>query len=417
MTRGIYFGVDLHGHVNPTLGLIRELTSRGEEILYYSGEPFRERIEAAGAAFTTYKEPLGFGTHDAGGIETFLVTADFILSRSQKIVSSLLEEVQAWAPDYIVHDAFCYWGKELALQLGVPGISVFANFAYIDEMADVDPEFFMEYVLRAGNDPVYAKNKGKTDVYRKLEAKLSKIIAMKYGVHTTSIINDIFCGKEKLNLAPTSREFQLYGQAFDDSYVFTGYAIEPRTEPDDFPFEWLDGRPLIYIALGTIFNDAEHIYTKCIEAFGDQEVQVAMSIGHQVPVERLGQLPDNVIVRPHMPQLALLSRAAAFVTHGGSNSIHESLCSEVPMVVVPQSFDQFMGAIAVEKAGTGIFLQGEDWQPAEVADAVRRVRTEPAYQEACGRIHRSLDEAGGPARAVDAIFAHVAAERGKALQP
>jgi len=417
MTKGIYFGVDLHGHVNPTLGLIRELTERGEQIRYYSGETFRERIEAAGATFVAYREPLGFGTHNAGGIETFLVTADFILNRSGRIVDAVLEEARAWAPDYIVHDAFCYWGKELAQRLGVPGISVFANFAFIDEMAEVDPEFFMEYVLRAGDDPVYAKNKGRTDVYRRLEAKLTKVIAMKYGIHTSQVINDIFCGKEKLNIAPTSREFQLYGQAFDDSYLFAGYAIEPRTEPDDFPFEWLDGRPLVYIALGTIFNDAEQFYKKCLAAFGSGEVQVAMSIGHQVPPERLGELPDYIIVRAHMPQLALLKRASAFVTHGGSNSIHESLCLEIPTVVVPQSFDQFMGAIAVERAGTGIFLRGEDWQPSELAEAVDRVRTEPSYREACARIHRSLEEAGGPTRAADAIIAHAASERGKALQP
>ncbi|GFN33007.1 macrolide family glycosyltransferase [Paenibacillus xylaniclasticus] len=416
MTRGIYFGVDLHGHVNPTLGLIRELTARGEHIRYYSGEKFRDKIEAAGAQFAAYHHPLDFGTINAGGIDTFLVTADFILDRSRQIVGATIDEIQDWQPDYIVHDAFCYWGKELAARLGLPGISVFANFAYIDEMAEVDPEFFMEYVLRAGDDPVYTKNKGKTDVYRRLEAKLKQLLSVKYGVQPLQLINDIFCGKEKLNILPTSREFQLYEQAFDDSYVFAGYAIEQRQEPDDFPFEQLDDRPLVYIALGTIFNDAEHFYTKCLEAFRDKNVQVAMSIGHQVSVERLGQLPDNVIVRSHMPQLALLKRASAFITHGGSNSIHESLCLEVPMVVVPQSFDQFMGALAVEKSGAGIFLKGDDWQPNELAEAVLRVQKEPSFREACLRIHQSLESAGGPALAADAILSFVAAERRKALQ-
>lgn len=417
MARGIFFGVDLHGHVNPTLGLIRELTGRGEQIRYYSGEPFRARIEAAGANFVAYKDPLGFGTYDAGGIETFLVTADFILDRSRKIVDAVLDEVREWAPDYIIHDAFCYWGKALASQLGVPGISVFANFAFIDEMAEVDPSFFMENVLRAGNDPVYARNKGRTDVYRKLEAKLVKIVAHKYGIQTTRVINDIFCSKQPLNLVPSSREFQLYGQSFDDSYLFTGYAIEPRAEPTDFPFEWLDDRPLIYIALGTIFNDAERFYAKCLDAFADENVQVAMAIGHQVPPEKLGPLPDHVIVRSHMPQLALLGRAAAFVTHGGANSIHESLCLEVPTVVVPQSFDQFMGAIAVERAGTGIYLRGDDWRPADLAQAARRVRATPSYREQCARIRRTLATAGGPARATDAILAYAASASGWAIQP
>ncbi|WP_127529472.1 macrolide family glycosyltransferase [Paenibacillus kobensis] len=415
MTRGIYFGIDLHGHVNPTLGLMRELTDRGEQIRYYTGEQFRERVEATGAEFAAYRTPLGFGTTDGGGIETLLVTAEFILERSLAIVDSMLEEVRDFAPDYIVHDTFCYWGKELAARLHVPAISLFNYFAYIDEMADVDPEFFMEYVLRAGNDPLYTKYKGKTDVYRRLEAKVSQIIAMKYGIRTPQIINDIFCSKEKLNLVSTSREFQVYDESFDDSYVHTGFAIEPRAEPDDFPFDWLDGRPLVYIALGTIFNDAEAFYAKCLEAFKSSDVQIAMSIGHHVSPERLGPLPENVIVRPSMPQLALLRRATAFVTHGGVNSIHESLCNEVPTVVVPKSFDQFIGAISVEQSGTGIYLRGEEWLPSELAEAVRRVMTEPSFREASRYIHQTLEAAGGPSRGADAILAFAAAERGEAL--
>ncbi|MBW5446410.1 hypothetical protein GE107_10095 [Cohnella sp. CFH 77786] len=410
MSRVVFFGIDLHGHVNPTLGLVRALVERGEEVVYYSGEAFRERIEAAGAVFVPYEEPLGFGTHDGGGIETFLITADFILRRSRAIVEAVEEELRRLRPGYIIHDAFCHWGKELARRLGIPGVSLFANFAFIDEMADLDPDFFMENVLRAGNDPLYVKNKGQADVYRKLAAKLSKVVSLKYGVQTDSVINDIFCSKEKLNLVPTSREFQIYEQAFDDSYRFIGYAVEPRADGADFPFERLDERPLVYIALGTIFNDAAEFYSKCLKAFEDGGVQVAMSVGESVRPESLGQIPDHFIVRPYVPQLELLKRSSAFVTHGGSNSIHESLCLEVPTVVVPQSFDQFMGAIAVERAGTGIYLRDPGIRPEELASAVRAVRTVPDYRSACARIRRTLEAPGGPASAADAVIAFAESE-------
>ena len=35
-----WFCIPAHGHTNPTLGLVRELTSRGHEILYFSFEQF-----------------------------------------------------------------------------------------------------------------------------------------------------------------------------------------------------------------------------------------------------------------------------------------------------------------------------------------------------------------------------------------
>ena len=42
-----FFSIPAHGHVNPTLPLVRELTARGHRVLYYNTEEFREKIEAA----------------------------------------------------------------------------------------------------------------------------------------------------------------------------------------------------------------------------------------------------------------------------------------------------------------------------------------------------------------------------------
>ena len=58
MAKAFFLNIPAHGHMNPTLPLVRELVNRGETIIYYSGEEFRERVEAAGATFRTY-ESLG----------------------------------------------------------------------------------------------------------------------------------------------------------------------------------------------------------------------------------------------------------------------------------------------------------------------------------------------------------------------
>ena len=51
MSRIVFFSIPAHGHTNPTLGVVRELVSRGHQVWYYSYEAFREKIEAAGATF------------------------------------------------------------------------------------------------------------------------------------------------------------------------------------------------------------------------------------------------------------------------------------------------------------------------------------------------------------------------------
>ncbi|WP_195576561.1 macrolide family glycosyltransferase [Paenibacillus sp. 1001270B_150601_E10] len=404
MSRVVFFGVDLHGHVNPTLGLIHKLIERGEEVFYYCSDPFREKIEQTGATFRSYQGLLSFGRHNGTGIETLLIFADFIMDKCRNIVEALREEVRELQPDYIIHDSFCLWGKELAAELQIPGISVFSNFPFIDEMAKKDPAFFMDVVLLASDDPLYLKHKGQHDLYKKLMDKLSRVIGLKYGKPSMNVMNDIFCSKEPLNLVFTSREFQIYEEVFDDTHVFAGYEIYPREEPLDFPFEQLDGRPLIYAAFGTILHNLSELYQACFDALGDSKYQVVMSLGIQTDVASLGPVPDNFIVRPYVPQLKLLGRADAFITHGGANSIYESLCSAVPMIVLPQVFDEFMGALMVERSGTGIYLRDQRPTKEQLREMVEEVLENPLYREKCEWIMQSFKSAGGLEHAVDKVI-------------
>lgn len=55
-------------------------------------------------------------------------------------------------------------------------------------------------------------------------------------------------------------------------------------------------------------------------------------------------------------QQEMLSRADVFVTHGGSNSLHEAVLSKVPTVVAPFFGDQMLISHRVEDLGIGIPL-------------------------------------------------------------
>ena len=43
------------GHVNPTIALVEELIKKGEEVVYYCIEEYRNKIEKTGATFRPYK--------------------------------------------------------------------------------------------------------------------------------------------------------------------------------------------------------------------------------------------------------------------------------------------------------------------------------------------------------------------------
>ena len=51
MSKIVFFCIPAHGHTNPTLGVVKELVSRGHQVWYYSYNIMREKIESAGATF------------------------------------------------------------------------------------------------------------------------------------------------------------------------------------------------------------------------------------------------------------------------------------------------------------------------------------------------------------------------------
>ena len=52
MSKIAFFCIPAHGHTNPTLNVVKELTKKGHEVWYYSYESFREKIENAGGRVT-----------------------------------------------------------------------------------------------------------------------------------------------------------------------------------------------------------------------------------------------------------------------------------------------------------------------------------------------------------------------------
>ncbi len=107
----------------------------------------------------------------------------------------------------------------------------------------------------------------------------------------------------------------------------------PRVE---FPWDKLEGsdKPLVYVSLGTVFNDQPEIYKTLlagVHAAGARAVVAAgASYDAMLPVAR----PDDVVVR-FAPQVELLPRMKAVIVHGGNNSTNESLRAGKPFLAVP----------------------------------------------------------------------------------
>ncbi len=186
-------------------------------------------------------------------------------------------------------------------------------------------------------------------------------------------------------------------------HAFLGSAVRGQSLPADLR-EWLEmdpAIPLIYVSFGSFLSVRGDVLSRVAAALRSLPVRVAMAIGSADPA-LLGELPEHWLVREFLPQVALLEHTALSVTHGGNNSVTESLTFGVPMLVLPFSTDQFAGAAAIENAGVGKVLDPN----AASVDELRSMLCDLLAGEntsAAGGIGDELRETPGRQRAWQAI--------------
>jgi MGT family glycosyltransferase len=398
MAKVVFLIPPAHGHMNPTIGLANELADRGEEVIFFSSESNRRKVESLGASFRGYQDIGWYGDNrnldiESYGIDGLIKQAGLLLMGGKKVSEIMMDKVAAEKPDYIIHDSYGLWGKLIAKQLSIPAITSIPSFALNKQMVELDPDTFIKYMLRSDDSTQAAKILSTLD-------NLTAIFKKRYDIED---FFDIFISKESLNITYTSRYFQPYQETFDDSFRFVGASIFQRHELFDFPFDSISDQPLIYIAMGNVVTNHSEFYQKCFAAFQDRNLQVVLSLG-QADLPDSIKAPDNFIVRRLVPQLEILKRAAVFITHGGINSVCEGLYYNVPLIAVPFLGDQCMIAKRVSDLKSGIYVDYRKTNPEELRRAVDEVLQDPVYRMNSQKIGDSFRAAGGYQKAADEVL-------------
>jgi MGT family glycosyltransferase len=222
----------------------------------------------------------------------------------------------------------------------------------------------------------------------------------------------LFPMRDQLNIVFTARELQPPSSIIDDTFCFVGPSINPQLHREDFPFDALQQKPIVYLSLGTVHQGNRAFFSSCFEAFADYPAQFVLSAGRATNINELGTVPANFIVRTFVPQLELLQRADVFITHGGINSIHEGLYFGVPLILIPHQFEQLLNARCVTARGVGLIvdkqLRHKKVTAAELRQALQEVLTNPHYAQKAKEIQKLLRETGGFKQAADEIQSYLA---------
>ena len=363
MSKIVFFCIPAHGHTNPTLGVVRELVSRGHQVWYYSYNIMREKIESAGATFVScddYDMEQKLTPKDSVRVGKDLAFSTKILvDTTLALDDKVCEDMKRLKPDCIVADSMAVWGKAIAIKLGIPFVSSTTTFAFNQYSAKIMKQGIGELVRMLISMPKITKN------IKRLQDK---------GYPIKSVLDIIQNDDNTHTIVYTSSDFQPCADTFSDKYVFVGPSIRPATDKIVKTKE-----KLIYISMGTVNNDMMPLYKTCITTLADTEYQVIISVGNLVSIKEFGKLPENISVYEHVDQIAVLQVADIFLSHCGMNSVNESLYFGVPLLMLPQTAEQGGVAERVHQLGAGIKLKKTD--RISIQNAINKLLLVGSYKE------------------------------------
>ena len=369
-----WFCIPAHGHTNPTLGLVRELTEAGHEVYYFSFPQFRQKIEEAGAVFIRCDEN-DFEMEDKENSDRvgkdIAYSVELIVSSTLALDDLVAAKIAEIKPDLIVADSVAYWGKLAAMKYQIPFVSSTTTFAF--------NRYSAGYMKRGAGDLLKM-----LAAMPKISKQINRLKA--HGYPIKGFLEIIQNDNDTNTIVYTSKYFQPCADTFSDRYHFIGPSIRPVTQPME-----KTRAKTVYVSLGTVNRNPE-FYRSCIHALSRTDWQIIVSLGSDT--EEFGTIPENIELYPSVDQMAVLSIADAFITHCGMNSVSEALYFNVPLILCPQTSEQEAVARRAEELGAGLRLKTMTEE--DILQAVQTVLDTPSYKENAGTISDSFKASGGP---------------------
>ncbi len=111
-----------------------------------------------------------------------------------------------------------------------------------------------------------------------------------------------------------------------------------------------DGRPLVYVTLGTVQNRLPML-APAVTALAELPVRVLVAVGQDGDPDSLGPQPEHVHVERWVDQPRVLRHCDVVVSHAGSGTFLGALAEGLPQLCLPQAADQFRNAEGARRAG------------------------------------------------------------------
>lgn len=398
------------GHINPMTALARRLMQRGHQVVIFGIADTEERIRAAGVEFSLVgREDYPAGTlrrlddqlGQLKGLATFRFTVERVKNTARMILRDGPDAVRRANLDALLVDE-ADMGGNVAAYLGIPYVSIAMFPPLIQD--DRVPPFCFDWA--PGQDLLSRlRNRLGFNLLSRVASPIFKLVneqRRQWGLTPLKRSTDALSKIAQIAQLPEALEFDTGARPANLHY--TGPFVDSRQRPAvPFPWDRLDGRALVYASLGTLQNGSEEIFRAIAAACADLPAQLVISLGGGLDPQRLGTLPGDPVVVGYAPQLEILKQAALVITHGGLNTVLESLAEGVPLVVIPLGNDQPGVAARVRARGAGLVVSRRALAANKLRPAIEAVLNDRKFRQSAASLKAAMSRVDGLSRAADII--------------
>ncbi len=380
---------DAIGHINGTYNFCRKLQAHDARIVYGVRPQMLASIQAQGFEAVVSNNEFffkrgGLGLEQGSWLEKLSENfADILTHEKEKFAQAIAQQLDQLItrlnPDVVLLDSFLSYNYFL---LNLKPRRVFLI------------QTMLSTVKRKGVPPLYSRLGIDTSDWLKslswqwgrLKNKGQRLITLERGALKTVLRiagdqkSEILAaldtkrsfrpgikGLQEIIMAPRAFDLPEFGQAQEQYYAGTQLnhdRIEVELSKNEVELlQKIDARKdqkWVYCSLGTLnlLHNPKclHFLEQVLEVFRQKpEWNLVLATG-MIETRQLSKVPNNVLVYKKVPQLEVLKRCQAIITHGGLNSVLEAIDHKVPLLVYPlnERWDQNGNAARVEYYGVGL---------------------------------------------------------------
>jgi len=341
-----------------------------------------------------------------GGGDVALALRSRFCHRAELVLRLLPQALKDLAVDGLLVDQNMVAGGTVADHLGLPYLTVCPALHWNEEMGVPPPFTGWSYSespwARIRNRLGYA-------AWQRFMRPVLNIVNRYRQVWKLAAfcrVDDIY--SPLAQISQTCAAFDFPRKEIPETFHYVGaLTAEGPDQGDQFPWERLAGRKVIYASLGTVHHKRNAVVLqKIAAACAGLDAQLVISCGKwsdetDAMRDGLQNMPGNVLVMDFVPQVALLEKTDLLITHAGVNTVLEALTCAVPMVALPRSFDQPGMGARIEYAGLGLRASFDRFTAEQLRDLIERVLYEETFQQRAKDLQKAMLDAGGVYRAAD----------------